>query len=110
MIPETERYKTPEQRGLLYRRFLDSIRALPGVESAGTVDALPFSGENHGALTSNSEAGVMEVHGQVPAEINVVSTEYRQSMGVRLNEAMISFCPKEEIRGIHPALALKCHR
>jgi putative ABC transport system permease protein len=86
VIPAPERYKTPEQRGVLYRQFLNSVRALPGVESAGTVDALPFSGENHGGFISNSEAAVMESNGQIPAEIDVVSAEYLQTMGVRLAE------------------------
>ena len=86
VIPAPGRYKTPEQRGMLYQRFLDSIRQLPGVENAGTVDALPFSGENHGGFITNSEAAVMEPSGQLPAEIDVVSAEYLPTMGVRLAE------------------------
>ena len=86
VIPAPERYQTPAQRGLIYRKFLESIRALPGVESAGAVDALPFSGENHGGFISNSEAAVMAPSGQTPAEIDVVSAEYLQTMGVRLAE------------------------
>jgi predicted permease len=86
VIPAPQRYKTPEQRGMLYQQFLDSIRQLPGVENAGTVDALPFSGENHGGLITNREAAVMEPGDQVPAEIDVVSAEYLQTMGVQLAE------------------------
>jgi len=41
VLPAVERYRDPEKRGLFYKRILDSVRALPGVESAGTVDALP---------------------------------------------------------------------
>ncbi len=77
VLPAPERYPKPEQRALFYRRILDSVRALPGVESAGTVDALPFSGENHGGFVSNGGR-------QVDAEIDVVGGEYLQSMGVRL--------------------------
>ena len=55
VLPAPERYQDPGQRALFYRRILDSVRALPGVESAGTVDALPFSGENHGGFVSDSE-------------------------------------------------------
>jgi predicted permease len=82
VIPSPEQYKTPEQRGMLYQRFLDSIRRLPGVENVGTVDALPFSGENHGGFITNSEAAVMEPSDQIPAEIDVVSAEYLQTIGV----------------------------
>jgi putative ABC transport system permease protein len=86
VIPAPERYKTRDQRGVLYRQFLDSVRALPGVERAGTVDALPFSGENHGGFISDSESAVIEPSGQTAAEIDVVSAEYLQTMGVRLAE------------------------
>lgn len=84
VIPSGRRYPTPEDRGMVYRRFLDAVRAIPGVESAGTVDALPFSGENHGGLITSSEAAVMETRNQLPAEIDVVSPEYLQTMRVRL--------------------------
>jgi predicted permease len=77
VLPAPERYPKPEQRGLFFKRILDSVRALPGVESAGTVDALPFSGENHGGF-----AGIGAQ--QLEAEIDVVGGEYLQSMGVRL--------------------------
>jgi predicted permease len=84
VIPSGDRYRTPEDRAVVYRKFLDSIRALPGVESAGAVDALPFSGENHGGSVTGSETAVMEPHSQLTAEINVVTSEYLQTMGVRL--------------------------
>jgi predicted permease len=84
VIPSGRRYPTPQDRGMVYRRFLDAVRAIPGVESAGTVDALPFSGENHGGLITSSEPAVMEPRNQLPAEIDVVSPEYLQTMRVRL--------------------------
>jgi len=84
VIPSGRRYPTPKDRGMVYRRFLDAVRAIPGVESAGTVDALPFSGENHGSLITSSEAAVMEPRNQLTAEADVVSPEYLQTMRVRL--------------------------
>jgi len=86
VIPSGARYRTPEEHGMVYRRFLEAVRALPGVESAGTVDALPFSGENHGSLIASSEAAVMEPGTQLVAEVDVVSPDYLQTMGVRLAE------------------------
>lgn len=80
VLPAVERYRDPEKRGLFYKRILDSVRALPGVESAGTVDALPFSGENHGGVISGAEGSKVE------GEIDVVGGEYLQTMGVRLLE------------------------
>src|SRR5207249_3382993 len=73
-----ERYPTPARRGLFFTRILDAVRALPGVQSAGTVDALPFSGENHGAFVSG------RADAPLTAEVDVVSAEYLQTMGVRL--------------------------
>jgi predicted permease len=80
VLPAPERYRDPERRGLFYKRILDSVRALPGVESAGTVDALPFSGENNGGVVSGPEGSNVE------SEIDVVGGEYLQTMGVRLLE------------------------
>lgn len=83
IIPDQTRYATPEQRGLLYRRILDVVRTIPGIESAGAIDALPFSGENHGGLIGTA-TGAHEADDRVPAEINLVSTGYLETMGVRL--------------------------
>ncbi len=83
IIPR-KRYATPEQREQLYRRILDGVRVLPGVENAGTVNALPFSGENDGGRITASDAEVLEPQNQSTAEIDIVSSEYLQTMGVRL--------------------------
>ena len=80
VLPAPERYRDPEQRGLFYKRILDSVRALPGVERAGTVDALPFSGENNGGVISGADGSNVE------GEIDTVGGEYLQAMGVRLLE------------------------
>jgi putative ABC transport system permease protein len=84
VIPAGDQYKSPEQHGMLYRHILESVRTLPGVESVGTIDALPFSGENHGGLIGGGQAGELEKQDQIPAEVDVVSAGYLQTMGVRL--------------------------
>ncbi len=76
ILPEPERYGTPEMRADIYKRFLNSVRAIPGIESAGTVDALPFSGENHG--------GTVTAGSPVIAEVDVIGGDYLQTMGVHL--------------------------
>jgi len=86
VLPAPERYPDPAQRALFYQRILDSVRSLTGVESAGTVDALPFSGENHGGMVSNSEATAAQTGSQLIAEIDVVGGDYLQTMGVLLLE------------------------
>jgi predicted permease len=79
VLPAPERYPGPEKRALFFQRIFDSVRALPGVESAGVVDALPFSGENHGAFVSDGARNI-------DSEIDIIGGQYLQAMGVRLLE------------------------
>ncbi|HTQ57274.1 MAG TPA: ABC transporter permease [Bryobacteraceae bacterium] len=81
VLPAIERYPDPAQRALFYQRILEAVRALPGVESAGVVDALPFSGENHGGYVS---AGNSADSPRLISEIDVVGGDYLQSLGIRL--------------------------
>jgi predicted permease len=84
IIPDQTRYATAELRAQLYRQILDGVRFSTGIESAGTIDALPFSGENHGGLIGVNDSVVSESQDRVPAEIDLVSTGYLEAMGVRL--------------------------
>jgi len=79
VLPAPERYPDPAKRGQFYKRVLDAVRALPGVQSAGTVDALPFSGENHGGWVGNADS-----HPALVAEVDVVGGDYLQALGIRL--------------------------
>ena len=83
VLPDRCAIQTPEKWEAFYRRVLDSVRVLPGIDSAGTDDALPFSGENTGGLVGKSAGGAPQ-SGQIPAEIDVVSAGYLQTMGIRL--------------------------
>jgi hypothetical protein len=74
----------PETQTQLFRHILDSVRALPGVESAGTVDALPFSGENNGAWVTATDSGVARPDTQPIAEVDYVSDGYLETMGVQV--------------------------
>jgi predicted permease len=73
-----------ERWGLAYQRFLDAVRAIPGVSNAGTVDALPFSGENFGGFVATTDAQAVRPNTQMVAEIDDVSDDYLQTMGVHL--------------------------
>ena len=84
VLPAPERYPTPQQRATVYQRFLEAIHAIPGVENAGIVDALPFSGENHGGSISTGAPGSGDRNGQSVAEIDVIGGNYLQAMGARL--------------------------
>jgi hypothetical protein len=87
VLAEPERYKTPEQRSEIYRRFLEGARGIPGVTSAGTVDALPFSGENHGGFITATRQAATDRKTQAIAEINVVGGQYLQVWEFILRQA-----------------------
>jgi predicted permease len=79
IIAAGDQYRTPASHGFLYRRIVDVVHALPGVESVATVDALPFSGENHGGTVRTDLSAPEQT-----AEIDRVSADYLQTMGVQL--------------------------
>ena len=83
IVPRGDGY--PANSGILWRKILDSVRQIPGVESAGAVSALPFSGENDGGLIF-ADPFVDSAESPRAAEIDSVSAEYLQTMGVRLLE------------------------
>lgn len=86
IIASGDQYRTPEAREPLFRRIVDAVRAIPGVESAGTVDALPFSGENNGGLIGADESVSQARDRGFPTEVDRVSAGYLSTMGVRLLE------------------------
>jgi len=83
IVPAGDRYPTPESRAALWPRVLESVKNIPGVESAGTVDALTFTGENHGPLITSDPAAASRGEGRA-AETDFVSSEYLQTMGAKL--------------------------
>jgi predicted permease len=91
VLPAPERYRGAEQRSLFYRRVLDAARALPDVESAGTVDALPFSGENDGGFLAATDDPSAP---RITAEIDTAGGEYLQTLGIHLREGRW-FLPEE---------------
>ncbi|MBY0504779.1 MAG: ABC transporter permease [Bryobacteraceae bacterium] len=100
ILPSAERYPDAGKRGDLYRKILQSVRELPGVESAGAVDALPFSGENNGALVTTTDASSAK---DVTAEIDTTGGEYLQTLGLRLLEGRY-FHPHEIVSSNESAI------
>jgi putative ABC transport system permease protein len=87
IVPAGDRYQThPENRVVLFRGILDSVRRLPGVEAAGTVDVLPFSGDNNGGRVAATDVELANPNAQAIAEVDRVSAGYLETMGVRLLE------------------------
>ena len=82
VIPAPDRYRTPAARSVFYQKMLDAVRALPGAELSGTVDALPFSGENDGGTVSRGETSGLKL----TVEMDTVGGDYLQALGIRLLE------------------------
>lgn len=83
IIASGDQYKTPQSRELLFRRVVEAVRVLPAVESAGTVNPLPFSGDNTGGIISTDTQHAGQ---DLVAEVDTVSADYLKTMGVRLLE------------------------
>ena len=76
--------KYPEARAIaaFFRQSLERLRAVPGIESAALVRAVPFSG-NGGSTTYRVEGQPEPPKGREPvAQLNIVSTGYFRTMGI----------------------------
>lgn len=82
-LPEAK-YSTPEQQWAFYQQVIDSVRALPGVESVGAVDVLPLNGFR-GAVGVRFEGQVSPPPGAAPsAPDTMVSPDYFRVMRIPL--------------------------
>ena len=86
IVPLDDRYKNPAERRALFRGILEKVAALPGVEAAGAVDALPFTGQNNGAWVFGDAKKLPRISEQPVAEVDTVTAGYLPAMGVRLIE------------------------
>ena len=82
VVPDAARYPTPEKWGTFYRRFGFGART-SWFRQRGNRRCFAVCGENTGGLVGKSAGGAPE-SGQIPAEIDVVSAGYLQTMGIRL--------------------------
>lgn len=83
IVPIGDQYPTPASRAPLWPKILAEAERIPGVESAGTVDALPFSGENHAPPITVDPSEAAQGAGRT-AETDFVSADYLETMGVKL--------------------------
>jgi predicted permease len=79
-IPGTK-YQTPQSEINFWSRVLERIRALPGVESAGLVDDLPFNGGSHQPIAVEGRPPV-PMSEQPEVDVRVASTGYLRAMRV----------------------------
>jgi predicted permease len=82
------RYPDQSQVARFTRSLLDSVRALPGVVSAGVINRLPLSGEGGNNLLSLEGTTVPFVNRPL-ADIRGVNSEYFATMGIALRQGRI---------------------
>ena len=76
------KYAEPRAIATFFRQTLERLRAVPGIESAALVRAVPFSG-NGGSTTYQVEGQPEPPKGREPiAQLNIVSTGYFRTMGI----------------------------
>jgi putative ABC transport system permease protein len=73
------RYPTPGQRSAFFDAALQGIRALPGVEAAGSIDDLPFAA---GSSQSLAPEGYPPQRAQASVQVRQVSPGYLRAMGI----------------------------
>lgn len=73
------RYPVPEQRRAFFDAALERLRALPGVEAAGTIDDLPLTDGSSQALDLE---GYPPQPQPVTVQVRQVSPGYLQAMGI----------------------------
>jgi putative ABC transport system permease protein len=82
-LPETGPYFTHDARVSFYRRVLDRIAALPGVEAAGGVTSLPLAGAT--GRSAFTIEGRPAATGDVPmSEASFVTPGYFHALGIDL--------------------------
>jgi predicted permease len=75
-------YSTPEERLAFSAELLRRIRALPGVEAAGTAMAVPVTGGGFGEYLSRPDRPAENDH--VLGRVDYVSEGYLEALGTRL--------------------------
>ncbi len=79
-MPEN-RYKTPAENINFWNQVLERVRALPGVESAGSADDLPLQGGSHQPIAIEGRP-VVPMAEQPEVDVRVISTGYLKSMRI----------------------------
>jgi predicted permease len=78
------KYKEPQQALAFQQELLQRIKALPGVQSAGTINHTPLNGFDLIVFTQVEGAAPIDRKHQPPIGVGVVSPEYFQTMRIPL--------------------------
>jgi len=78
-------YSKPEDSAQFYKKLLDRVSALPGVQSAAAAWWIPLSGSDI-SFNFNVEEHPIPAGQQPIAQLNVVTPDYFQTMRVRIRQ------------------------
>ena len=82
-IPSTK-FNTPQRQISFYDRVLQRVRALPGVQSAGVIDALPLTGGGSHQPVQIEGRPVQAMADQPEVDVRLISPGYRSAMHIPL--------------------------
>src|SRR5580658_9097490 len=98
------RYPDIPSNVAFYRKLLDGLHSLPGVESAGAVNGVPLSGNITGAyVTVEGHPSTATGNGRTSAEVFAASPDYLPTMGIALLAGR-ELTPQDATNGSNPAL------
>ncbi len=76
------KYRTPEARVGFFKQLLERVRAIPGVQSAGTNSGLPLSGSTWGRSLTVEGFPVLSVGAAPMINHCVISPDYFKTLGI----------------------------
>jgi predicted permease len=82
-IPQTK-FSHPAQQVSFFNRVLESVRALPGVQAAGVIDALPLSNEGSHQPVQVEGQPVVPMADQPEVDVRLISPGYMSAMHIPL--------------------------
>jgi putative ABC transport system permease protein len=94
-------YPGPDDVGRFFDQLLPRIKALPGVESASTVNPLPLSGDSM-SVTFDIEERPLPQGQQPDASIRIAGTDFFQAVGIPLVHGRLFNA--EDRRGAMPVM------
>jgi putative ABC transport system permease protein len=84
LVPNSQ-YPRVEAKLEFFRRVIERVKEIPGVESAAASDTLPFSGQNGSdQVRIEGRPPVARIDASLQAEASSVTSEFIQTMGIHL--------------------------
>lgn len=82
--PPASKYKGDSELRNFYRRLMDEVRSLPGVEVAGATDSIPFGGDYSDSVVLAEGYQMKPGESLISADNLIVTPGYFETMGISL--------------------------